>query len=220
MSTSGFADCSQHFRGEIMTKTRVQFSLALFWIAMASGACSTSSQTVEHTPRPAVDTPADWSEERSALEAEFEYFLVTTSIPPQILEGGMEELGRVLDEKIEAQQDLENRIVAFIDGQGGDEESLSWAILRLSQTYLNVACELDGVQPPRDVSASLALEYRLSIADRTLPIFDSAIRALGQVVELDAAPWSEQAARLEDDLHRVTENPTRVCADIAAYWSR
>ncbi|TXD41265.1 hypothetical protein FRC96_04575 [Lujinxingia vulgaris] len=181
-------------------------------------ACSTSRQASDEgapgEPRPfALDT-SEWPEERRALEADFHAWLSEYAPLDAALRQGVSNFHSVIQRRSTGQTALDTRLRNYLKGSS-DPELNAWGSMRLAQTYLNFACEVEDITAPPGLTAEQDRAFRDSIDAMAADLFTKTIATLNAVTEQGVDAWSDKAEYLR--LH--LEPPTSAsCETTSAYW--
>lgn len=160
-----------------------------------------------------------WSDARRDIEHDFLHFLAFSKLPPDIWQtNGAPGLQRAVATKVVAQSELEASLKELIAFQDGDDETLSWALLRLGQTHLNIACEIQGMEFPELSRPEQELEVRSLLLEITGPIAEKARTHFAQTSHLGYSPWEESARSLLSELAEFNSRPRQVCQATAPFW--
>lgn len=162
---------------------------------------------------------SEWSDERRALENDFDDFVTRSDdLDSAMAGGGPSQLASVAEAKAEHQQRLELELNEYWSESDGDVEVESWARLRIGQTYLNFGCELNKMGVPDGLSPDQEEEYRQAIGELTVPLIDQALQVFSEVDVAGASPWAEIADLLVYELDAGENDLDQRCNATAMYW--
>lgn len=180
---------------------RLAAAVLFAFIASAMGCSSPPSpvddgaqKSEEKTPPGAADPRAEWSEQRRALEAQFDDFIAEPQALAEAGTKGAHALEPMAQQKTEQQQRLEAELHQFATAQGaGDEEIWAWAEFRAAQTYLHFGCALHQIPVPDGLEKQARKQFEDSLTSFVYPLFREAVVRSASVVEMDIEPWSDDA---------------------------
>lgn len=190
----------------VLPRIKVIFATVVFFCATACGVSSTIDRS-------------DWSEDRRQLEASFFRHVDDTQLL-ELMSGPseIEAFQHALTTKGSGLQDLDSTFVKFSGDQDGDEEVLAWARFRSAQLFLNLACEIEALPMPSELTEEQGELYRSMLIDTLIPLIAHAENNLQGASDAHQSPWDQWALEILGEIDDFSEEPGRSCENTLRHW--